>query len=159
MKLSNLRPAVFIVVYSKDGNKIYYLLLKRKLHWKGWEFSKGKIESGESKEKAVRRETKEETGLKILKIKKFNFSGKYFYHRKLPDRADYIGQTFMLFSAEVKKGKIKLDKKEHSSHKWLEFNDAVKKLKWKNQKKSLRIVDEFLRKKDSARKLAIFIKE
>ncbi len=146
MKLKNFRPAVFIVAYSKEKNKIKYLLLKRKLHWKGWEFPKGKIEKGESKEKAARRETKEETGLKILKIKKFNFSGKYFYHKKFPDRPNYIGQTFTLFSAEVKKGKVNLDKREHSSHKWLEFNNAVKKLKWKNQKKSLKIVEKWLEK-------------
>ena len=34
------RNAIFIVVYAKQKDKIYYLILKRKLHWKGWEFQK-----------------------------------------------------------------------------------------------------------------------
>jgi 8-oxo-dGTP pyrophosphatase MutT (NUDIX family) len=146
-KSLNLRPAVFIVTYAHTPKGIEYILLKRKLHWKGWEFPKGKIEKGESKEETARREAKEETGLKILKIKKFNFSGKYFYHKKLADRPNYIGQTFQLFSAEAKKGKIKLEKREHSSHIWLDFNKALKKLKWQNQKKALRIVDKYLKGK------------
>jgi 8-oxo-dGTP pyrophosphatase MutT (NUDIX family) len=148
-KKQNLRPAVFIVVYTKTPKGIEYILLKRKLHWKGWEFPKGKIEKGEAKEKTALREAWEETGLKILKntVKKFNFSGKYLYHKKLLDRPNYIGQTFTLFSAEAKNGRVKLDSREHSTHLWLSFEKALKKLKWKNQKKSLRIVNKYLRNK------------
>ena len=62
------RKAVFIVAYSKINNKIEYLLLKRKLHWKGWEFPKGGAEEKENNLDAVKRELKEETGLKILNI-------------------------------------------------------------------------------------------
>ena len=146
MKPQKLRPAVFIIVYAKTLREIKYLLLKRKLHWKGWEFPKGKIEKGEKKKETAKREAHEETGLRILKnkIKKFNYSGKYLYHKKLPDRPGYIGQSFTLFAGEVKKGKIKLDKKEHSGHKWFGFEEAIKKLHWKNQKESLKIVNEWL---------------
>ncbi len=138
------RPAVFVVVYAKLKEKIKYLILKRKLHWKGWEFCKGKIEDGESKEETAKREAKEETGLKIIKLKRFNISGKYLYSKKLPDRPEYIGQTYTLFAGEVKVGKVKLDKKEHSTHKWMDFKTAYKKLTWPNQKKSLKIVNRFL---------------
>lgn len=146
MKRDKFRKAVFVVVYSKFGSKIKYLLLKRKLHWKGWEFPKGKIEKGERKEETAKREAKEETGLKIIKLKKFNFSGKYFYSKKLPDRPNYIGQTFRLFSGEVKTGKVKLDKKEHSTYEWVNFEKALRKLKWSNQRKCLRIVNKYLNK-------------
>jgi len=148
-KKQKFRPAVFIVVYAQTPKGIEYILLKRKLHWKGWEFPKGKIEKGEAKEKTALREAGEETGLKILKntVKRFNFSGKYLYHKKLPDRPNYIGQTFTLFSAEAKKGRVKLDGREHSTHLWLNFEKALKKLKWANQKKALRLVDKWLKKK------------
>ena len=141
------RKAVFIVGYSKNNKKgeVEYILLKRKLHWKGWEFPKGKIESGEDKIQTAKRELKEETGHKALKIKKFNFSGKYLYKNPLKDRPGLVGQTFSLFAAEVKKGKVKIDKREHSGHKWLSFLEAEKKLKWPNQKKSLRIVNDWLK--------------
>ena len=141
------RKAVFIVTYSIQKNKIYYLILKRKLHWKGWEFPKGGVDFPESKKSAIKREIKEETNLIPLKIKKFNFSGKYKYKKKYLDRKDFIGQSFYLYAVEVKKEKVKIDEREHSNYKWLEFKEAVKKVTWKNQKESLKIVDDFLNKK------------
>ncbi|GIU68613.1 MAG: diadenosine 5'5'''-P1,P4-tetraphosphate pyrophosphohydrolase [Candidatus Pacearchaeota archaeon] len=140
------RKAVFIVVYSLTKKEPVYLLLKRKLHWKGWEFPKGAIEKNESSIEAVRRELFEETGLYPLKIKKFNYKGRYKYKKILKDRPNFIGQTFSLFAAEVKIKKIKIDKKEHSGFKWLSFSNAYKTLTWPNQKKSLKIVNSWLSK-------------
>lgn len=147
--MNQFRKAVFVVVYIRDKKeKIKYLILKRKLHWKGWEFVKGGLKEGEKIEDGVKRETKEETGFKPLGIKKFNFSEKYKYDKEYPDRKGIIGQKFSLYAAEVKKpakGKIKLDKEEHSNYKWLSFKDALKKLTWPNQRKCLKIVKEWLK--------------
>lgn len=129
---------------SKTKKGIEYLILKRKLHWKGWEFPKGKIEEGESKINTAKRELKEETGHSFLRIKKFNFSGKYNYDKVLPDRPGIKGQTFSLYAAQIKKGKVSLDKKEHNGYKWVNFKKALRMLKWPNQKKSLRIVNSWL---------------
>lgn len=142
---SKYRQIVFIVTYSTTKEGIKYLILKRKLHWKGWEFPKGGINFPESKESAVKREVFEETGNKTLKIKKFNFSGEYKYKKKYFDRKDFIGQSFSLYSAEIKYEKAKLDKIEHSDYKWLLFGEAVKKVTFPNQKKSLKIVNEWLK--------------
>ncbi len=142
--MSKYRKAVFVVGYAKSGKRIEYLLLKRKLHWKGWEFPKGKIESGEKKIETARRELEEETGHKAIKIKKFNYSGRYKYHKLLPDRPGMIGQTFTLHSSRVRKGKVKLDKREHSDYVWVDFDTAMKMLKWPNQKKSLKMVNNWL---------------
>jgi len=103
MAKGKYRKAVFVLLYSKTKKWIEYLLLKRKLHWKGWEFPKGKIEPGEKKVETARRELKEETGHRALRIKKFNYSGKYNYKKTLKDRPGIIGQTFSLFAAEVKR--------------------------------------------------------
>jgi len=148
MELKKYRRGIFIVVYAIVKNKPQYLILKRKLHWKGWEFPKGGVEYKKFYETllmAMRREVKEETGLKILGIKKFDISGKYRYDKKYSDRKNFVGQTFeKLYAVEVEKSKVELDKKEHSDYKWVDFSDAVKKLKWKNQKDCLRIVDGWL---------------
>jgi 8-oxo-dGTP pyrophosphatase MutT (NUDIX family) len=153
MKIKNnkklkLRKAIFAVVYSKNSEgKIEYLILKRKKHWKGWEFPKGKIEKNETKKDATIREVYEETGLKILKIKTFNKKGKYIYKNKLKDRPGIVGQTYSLFSVEVKKDKVRLDKIEHNGHKWVSFKEAYKKLTWLDQKKCLKIVNNGIKNK------------
>src|SRR3989344_6858035 len=115
------RKSVFVVAYSKTGDKIRYLLLKRKLHWKGWEFPKGGAKYSEPGMKTARREIKEETGLKILRIKRFSVRGAYKYKKTFPDRGGYKGQSYVLYAVETKKGKVKIDRKEHLGYKWLEF--------------------------------------
>jgi 8-oxo-dGTP pyrophosphatase MutT (NUDIX family) len=144
MKRRKYRKALFIITYARTKKGVEYLLLKRKLHWKGWEFPKGAIKFFETRKRAVKRELKEETGLEPIKIKKFDYSGKYNYNKMSPDRPGITGQTFMLYSAEVKKGKVKIDKLEHSGYKWVSLHKAVKMLKWPNQKKSLKIINEWL---------------
>lgn len=140
------RKAVFVLGYSIKKGKPEYILLKRKLHWKGWEFAKGKIEKNEKKRDTAKRELREETGLSPVrgKIKRFNFSGKYNYNRIFPDRPGFKGQTFSLYAAQVKRGKVRISKKEHSGHKWVDFSRALKMVKFPNQKKSLKIVNSWI---------------
>ena len=142
------RNAVFgVAYYINSGGKIEYIILKRKKHWKGWEFPKGKIEKFETKKKAAKREVEEETGRKVLKIKPFKEKGSYLYHKKLWDRPDKVGQTYQLFAVQVEKGngKVKMDKIEHNGYKWVNFQEAQKMLTWPNQKKCLKIVNNWLK--------------
>ncbi len=144
--MKKYRKGVFFVVYSKTRTgKVEYLLLKRKLHWSGWEFPKGGIEKNEDQLGAVKRELKEEVGLTPLKIKKFNIKGKFKYRDKIEGREGIIGQTFeSLYAVEVKKSGVKVDGIEHSDYRWLNFSGALKKLTWKNQKESLKIANTWL---------------
>lgn len=147
MTKNKFRRAVFAVVYSKEDNKTKYLLLKRKLHWRGWEFVKGGVENSESEEDTVKREIKEETGLKIKSIKKFDFHGEYRYRKKYPDRGSLIGQRYSLYAVEVDGLKVKMDEKEHSNYEWLDFENAIKRLTWRNQKECLKIVNLWLNRR------------
>lgn len=145
------RPGIFVVVFAKTKKGIEYLILRRKLHWRGWEFPKGGLQGTEKvfKKIGVLREVKEETGLRVKKIKKFPIKGKYRYQKELKDRPSIIGQTFTLFAAEVEKGKVNLKKNkdaEHSAYEWANFSQALKKLTWPNQKKCLKVVDAWLKK-------------
>jgi 8-oxo-dGTP pyrophosphatase MutT (NUDIX family) len=146
------RKAVFIVVYRKiksifGREKVKYLLLKRKKHWIGWEFPKGGIDGRERAIETAKREIFEECGQKGSNLKEYNFSGKYRYHKKLKDRPGFIGQTFKLFSAEVKNRKCKIDAREHSTYRWASYEKAVKRVKFENKKKSLEIVNREIIKK------------
>jgi 8-oxo-dGTP pyrophosphatase MutT (NUDIX family) len=116
------------------------------LHWTGWEFPKGGMKH-ENILHSVKRELKEETGCKPLKIIRYSEHGKYKYDKKLADRRNLLGQTYDLFSAEISCRRIRLDKKEHSGYKWLSFKKALKMLTWQNQKKCLKIVERVLNKK------------
>ena len=140
------RKGVFILTYRRGKGKAVYLLLKRKLHWIGWEFPKGGVEGKEIAKKTLVRELKEETGQKPIKIIRFNVRGKYKYSRRLIDRKGCIGQTYSLFAAEIKSKTIKLDKREHSSYRWVNFKKAIELLRWPNQRKCLRIVNNKLEK-------------
>jgi len=124
-----------------------YLLLKRKLHWVGWEFPKGGIEKNETKLETLKREINEETHLKIKTIKKFDISGKYLYDKKLKDRPDFMGQTYSLYAVQLKYGEVLIDEHEHSGYSWEVFDEAVKKLTWPNQRRCLAIVNNWLTKK------------
>jgi len=141
-KLKKYRHAIFAVVYTITNGKVEYAILKRKKHWVGWEFTKGKIEKLETKRMAARREVKEETGLKILKVKKYKISGSYKYDKECKDRPGVIGQTYHLFAVKTKKGKIKVDKKEHVYGEWVSFKNAMKKLTWSDQRRCLKIVND-----------------
>jgi len=147
-KMKKYRRGVFFVIYSKTKTgKREYLILKRKLHWKGWEFPKGGIEEKEDHLSTIKREIKEETGLILLKIKKFDIKGKFKYKQELYDRPGVVGQTFeSLYAVEVKKKKIKMDGIEHSDYLWTDFKQAFSKLTWENQKKCLELVENWFDK-------------
>ena len=140
------RKAFFCVTYRKEKDKILYLLQKRKLHWKGWEFPKGGIEGKEKIIQTIKREIKEEAGQNPTSIKSYPIQGRYSYSKILKDRPNIIGQTFKLFSAELKKEKVKLDCKEHSAYKWIEFDESIKLLTYSNQRRCLRVVNKDLKK-------------
>jgi len=141
------RKGVFCVIYAINyfGN-VKYLILKRTHHWRWWEFTKGGVRKEEKILDAVIREIKEETGLSPIKIKRFNIFGKYKYNKELKDREGVTGQTYSLCAVKIKKEKIKLDNLEHSNYKWLGFEKAMKKLTWPNQRKCLRVVNNYLLK-------------
>ena len=144
--MEKYRKSVFVVVYRRTPNGIKYLLLKRKLHWSGWEFPKGGVNPKEKMQDAVKRELKEETGQFSLNIQSHNFSGKYLYKKEFQDRGKIIGQTFSLYSTEIKNSEIVLDGREHSDYLWASYSEANKKLTYQNQKKCLEIVNEILKK-------------
>ncbi|MFA5259536.1 MAG: NUDIX domain-containing protein [Candidatus Pacearchaeota archaeon] len=141
------RKGVFIVTYRKEKGKIWYLLLKRKLHWKGWEFPKGGAENNESLRQTAIRELKEETGQKVTKVKSYPIKGKYLYDKEYEDRKGFIGQSYQLFSAEVKSGCVIFDKHEHSGYKWLEFDKAFSMLTFPDKKVCLNYINKRLIKK------------
>ena len=130
------------IIFRKDGNTIYYLLLHYPSENKKeyWGFPKGRIEKGEKLEETAKREVEEETGLKdLVFIKGFKEWEKYFFKREKQNIFKIA--TFLL--AETKNKEIKISW-EHLDFKWLPFKEAFDKLTFKNSKEFLKKANDYL---------------
>jgi 8-oxo-dGTP pyrophosphatase MutT (NUDIX family) len=129
-----------IVIFRINNGQREYLLL----HYSSghWDFPKGHIEPGESKEEAALRELDEETGLHAAIINGFEESFSY-YHR-LPPSGELAYKTVYFFVGQVStKASISLSH-EHQNYCWLSAKAAIDKLTYDNAKQLLQHVDLFL---------------
>ena len=100
------RPNVAIVIINKKGDALW---CRRKNH-DGWQFPQGGIDSGESPEEAILRETKEEIGLNPTDIN-ILYENKEWINYEVPkarrsnyffQKKKFIGQSQKWFLAELK---------------------------------------------------------
>ena len=128
------------VVFRRENKKIKYLLIQ--YGWGHWEFPRGLIEKRESLKEAAKREIEEEVGIKDIQfIPGFKEWIKFFF--KFKGKNIMKIATFLL--AETKTKKIKLSY-EHKDYAWLEYQEALEKLTFKNAKEILKKANQFLMK-------------
>jgi len=136
------------IVFRKEGNKIYYLLL----HYKAghWEFPKGHIEKNESEEDTVKREIEEETGIDDIEIiKGFKEYVKYFFRKsynlknEARKKAPLVFKIVVFYLAKTKTKKVKISF-EHQGYKWLPYKQAFEQLTFKNAREILKKANDFL---------------
>lgn len=128
------------ILFRKENEQIYYLLLKHTLKEEYWAFPKGEIEKKESEVEAAKRETEEETGIsKITIIPKFKEYLEWFYRMN----NELIHKRTVFFLAETNQKEIKISK-EHEEAQWLIYEEAMQKLTHKNHKELLKKANEFV---------------
>lgn len=130
------RVVVGVLVYNDRGE----VLLATSHKWKGrWIVIGGHLDWGETIEDAVRRETREETGLKVSDIEMVCFQESIFpdeYH----DKRHFV---FLDFSCRMAGGDVRLNH-ELQKHVWVKPEEALK----LDLNKSTRIfIEEFIRKR------------
>lgn len=136
------------IIFKKEKGKTLFLLLQypsvaHRAKRNYWDLAKGHIEKGESEAETVKREIEEETSLKDIKfIKDFRETIKYFFQFK--DRNILKFVTFYL--VEARQGNVKISE-EHVDFSWLPYEEALKKLTFKNAKNILEKANDFLSKK------------
>lgn len=135
------RKVAIGVVFRKSADGIKFLVLRRKQGWKGWEFPKGGLDKGETARRAVLREVREETGLKRLRLVR-QIPGKiiYNYPKGYAKRHGYTGTEQKAFLIESLGGIVRLEKHSFNKFGWLGAKDAIKRLKWDNQRKLIRLI-------------------
>jgi len=128
-----------VVVYRKHKDTIEYLLL----HYSAghWDFSKGHMEEGETKEQTALRELKEESGLTATIEPGFTASFSYYF--KDYDNVESHKEVYF-FVGKAHDEKIKLSD-EHQDFAWLPYEQALEKLTYENAKKLLKDAHEFVK--------------
>ena len=130
--------SVGAIVFRKEKEPIYLLLHYEAKHW---DFPKGNVEAGETDVETVKREIKEETGIKDIEIVR-DFKEKIHYFYKL--KKELISKDVGFYLAKTKTEKIKLSF-EHIGSKWLPYDKAIEQLTFKNAKDILEQANKFLK--------------
>ena len=132
------KSAGIIIFRRQENGEILYILLKNTSG--NYDFPKGNVESGETEEAAAKRETEEETGLKEITFAEgFKERVKYFYRRE----GQPINKEVVYFLAETKTPEIKISW-EHVGFEWVNYKDAMEKIKFSNTKSVMKKANDFL---------------
>jgi len=145
-----------VIIYTKEFSKIFYLLLHYTPAEVGkhghWGFAKGHVEEDETEEETARREVAEETGIKDIKIiPGFREQEKYFFRKvyglkgEARKKAPWVFKLVIFFIGEVKNKEVKISD-EHIGFVWLPYDEALKKISFKNSKKLLKDANDFVTK-------------
>lgn len=131
-----IRRGVAAVVFFRKDDSVRYLLMKRKKNWKGWEWLKGGRKKGESEKAVLKREIKEEIGIKRFKAKRTGQALSFKYQKEfVKDNKEYSGAKHRIYLVEVFSDKVKPDRVEHSGYRWASRKQALKLITWKDQRK------------------------
>ncbi len=124
------------VVFHEIDGIVRYLMIKNKRS-AHWSFPKGHIEKGEADEETAIREVLEETNVKIDIIPGFKAKSEYSIHKK-------IEKTVNIFAATCESTSTKIQPEEIEDYKWLDYNSAMKNLRFDNDRSILYKVRQFL---------------
>jgi len=126
---------VRVIIYDVKNGKPYFLILRRVLNWRGWEFLKETIKPGETTLQATKRGIKEETHLKKPRIVK-----EFHYHENWRAMAKNFSIVCLYIAWADMKQKILLKQRitEHNGYAWVDKKTALKKLTWPKTRRFFR---------------------
>lgn len=128
------------VIYRKNNNQIYYLLICSK-QGHHWSYPKGHVENEETEEQTAKREIWEETGLKpVLDL---DFRMVITYSPKpgiMKDVVYFVGEL-------VDNQTVEIQTSEVLNYQWLPFEDALSTVTHDNEKNILMGANKYLTKK------------
>jgi bis(5'-nucleosidyl)-tetraphosphatase len=127
-----------VLLFRQAKKREYLLLLYEEGHW---DFPKGHIEKGETEQETAIRELKEETGITLSGfVEGFSEELHYFYTRN----HNTVSKKVVFFLGQTKQKGVTLSF-EHTAYKWLAYEEALKKLTYKNAQEILKKSEAFLK--------------
>lgn len=137
-----IAPGIFNVaaeaVIIKDGKILITQRSFDRSHAPGeWEILTGRVDQGETFEGAVKREVKEEVGLKVEILQPFNT----FHFYRGSEKVEHLGVSFL---CKYLSGEVALDKNEQIDYKWVTPEEAEKLIIDKSILSSIQKVKKFL---------------
>jgi len=126
-----------IILFNEIEDKEFLLLNYPSKHW---DFVKGKMEKDETPHETALRETKEETGISDVEfIDDFKEEIEYYFYADNQE----IHKKVIFFLGKTKTIDIILSH-EHLGFIWLDFDNALEKITYKNAKNLLKKSRKFL---------------
>jgi len=126
------------IIYLNRASEPLYLLL----HYEAghWDFVKGNVEVNETEKETVVRELREETGIIDAHfVETFREQIEYYYRRQ--GNTVHKEVVFYLMESNTETVAISF---EHIGSIWLNYNQAIEKLTFKNARALLKKADKFL---------------
>lgn len=119
-------PQVMVVsrtLFLNDKNEILFLRrnLQQDYNPGMWELPGGKVDPGDTTENATDREVLEESGLAVIPLTKLC---SVYSKRVVEGRYKGIGYLEIVKIGKLIGGKVKIDKTDHTTHRWVSFNKA-----------------------------------
>ena len=124
------------VVFRNTPEGREYLLIQNKRS-EHWGFPKGHIEDGETEQQTAEREVLEETGLHIDLLPLFSCRSSYTIQGR-------VEKQVTIFLATTRDTKTVIQESEIDDYTWLHLRDALRLLKFENDRSILRRADAFL---------------
>ena len=113
------------------------VLLVHRPRYDDWSFPKGKVDEGETVEEAALREVREETGLECRIIRELAITS---YNYRTRNKGHLKPKAVHYFLMERVSGEIQGPCEEVDRSEWLEFDEAVRKLTYAQDRELLKLV-------------------
>lgn len=141
-----MKKLIDVYPYCISENTPLFLVLRRsskKIYAGQWRMIGGKVQKGESYHEAALRELEEETGLKPIQFWTVPSVNTFYEYQN-----DQI-HLIPAFAAELSPDSIpKLDD-EHTDQQWISASEVKQFLKWPEQQRLIRLIDDIARHPDN----------
>lgn len=140
-----MKRVIDVYPYRISGGQIQFLLFlrsKKKIYANQWRMIGGKVQENEFSWKAGLRELKEETGLSPIKYWSVP-SVNHFYEAK----SDQV-LLIPAFAAELNEDSEPILDSEHTKFEWVSIDDIDTYIKWPEQRRLIRLIDQIITNKE-----------